>query len=443
MSSVKVARPGRPPRNRRRLGRILAVFAALVLLIVVAVLGAAAVVSTRADVSDAGRPGAGRELEIPRVAQSQVVDGRRVFDLTVQAGETDLGQDVATRTLGVNQSYLGPTLRMNRGEQVQVDVTNRLVELTTMHWHGMHLPARMDGGPHQPIRPGETRQPTWQVDQPAASLWYHPHLHGSTGEQVGRGVAGMILIDDEDNDDLDLPSNYGVDDVPVLIQDAAFDDGGQLDLSPRAMSNVGVIGDTVLANGTPNAYHQVTTESVRLRLLNASAARVYGLELFDTNGSSRPFDLIGTDGGLLESPVPVDRLRLSPGERAEVIVSMAPGQVSTLRHSGVDLGADFWNERLAGADDELNVLELRAAVTLEQSAALPTRLASAPDADQDPVARTRTFELLGVSINGRTMDHNRIDEVVDADSTEVWEITNGDGAPHNFHVHDVRFQVLG
>jgi len=72
-------------------------------------------------------------------------------------------------------------------------VHNELPEATTVHWHGMHLPLRMDGGPHQPIAPGATWSPEWTVDQPAATLWYHPHPHGSTASHVYRGLAGLFI----------------------------------------------------------------------------------------------------------------------------------------------------------------------------------------------------------------------------------------------------------
>ena len=114
----------------------------------------------------------------------------------MQEGDTDLGRDDPTPTWGFNGAYLGPTLRATRGEQVAVDVHNALDETTTVHWHGMHLPAAMDGGPHQPIAPGETWPPTWKIDQPAATLWYHPHPHGETAEHVYRGLAGMFILDD-------------------------------------------------------------------------------------------------------------------------------------------------------------------------------------------------------------------------------------------------------
>lgn len=403
--------------------------------------GAAALVWTRAVVTDVDGP-AGRALAVPQLDTGDMRDGRRVFALRLQEGVTDLGGAQPTATWGVNGGYLGPTLRLRRGEHVQVDVTNDVDETTTIHWHGMHLPARMDGGPHQPIDPGQTWRPDWVVAQPAATLWYHPHPHGTSHQHVYRGLAGMIIVDDEDTDGLDLPSTYGVDDLPVVLTDVTLDGNGQLDEGTRMWSNLGIVGQTVLANGTPDAYYDVSTERVRLRLLNASGTRTYGLVVADTNGDHQPFDLIGTDSGLLPRPSRVEQVDLSPGERAEVVVTMTPGLVATLRSVPVDLGTDPWNARMAGAHDHLDILQLCAADQLTPSPQTPTRLGGPVDVPVDPSTPIRRFELLGVQINGRTMDHSRIDEVVDADSTEIWEVTNADGAPHNFHVHDVRFTVL-
>ena len=91
-------------------------------------------------------------------------EGRRVFRLTAQEGRTKLLPGTTSSTWGFNGSYLGPTLRAACGEQVVVEVTNELDEDTSVHWHGMHLPAEMDGGPHQPVAPGETWEPTWTID---------------------------------------------------------------------------------------------------------------------------------------------------------------------------------------------------------------------------------------------------------------------------------------
>jgi FtsP/CotA-like multicopper oxidase with cupredoxin domain len=373
-----------------------------------------------------------RPLAIPPLAESDVdADGRRVFDLTMQRGETDLGRDEPTETWGVNGSYLGPTLRASRGEEVVVNVDNELGEESTLHWHGMHLPAEMDGGPHQMVGDGETWSPTWEIDQPAATLWYHPHPHDETAEHVYRGVAGMFILDDPDAD-VDLPSTYGVDDVPVIVQDKEFD-GSQLDTSHGLFESTGLLGDTVLVNGTPGPYLDVTTERVRLRVLNASNARIYNFYFPD----KREYAVVGSDGGLLPKPVPMTHLELSPGERAEIVVTMEPGETVALRSAPLESS----NNRFAGADDRLDILELRAAETLKPSPEVPAELAPAPDLDPGEVSEIRDFRLSGTNINGDDMDMDRIDQTVELGATERWRVSNAGGQPHNFHIHDVQFMV--
>jgi len=409
--------------------RLLLLLVTLALLVVFG-LGAAVYIAFT-PVSTVGEVDFARPLRVPPLADSSVADdGTRVFELTARPGTTELLPGRATDTWGFNGSYLGPTLRAERGEDVRVEVTNELDETTSVHWHGMHLPAIADGGPHQPVDPGATWTAEWTVDQPAATLWYHPHPHGETEEHINRGLAGMFLLDDPGSAVADrLPHAYGVDDVPVVVQDKRL--GGDGDLRS------GDLGDDLVVNGTYGPYLDVTTERVRLRLLNASTKRVYDFGFSDGRG----FDLIGTDGGLLPEPVATDRVQLSPGERAEVVVVMAPAERVVLRSFPPDIGASWLSDRFGGGADEFDVLELRAAERLEPSPQLPDRLAPAPDLDIDD-AEVRRFELRGRRINGLQMEMSRIDEVVELGSTEVWEVTNSDGEYHNFHVHDVQFEVL-
>ncbi|MFJ1511889.1 multicopper oxidase family protein [Cellulosimicrobium funkei] len=430
-----------PPHRARRVVLVLGLGALLLVGTIVAVLGVA---WARAATSTAGAVAFTRPLAVPPLAESRVEDGVRVFALEARAGVADLGASAPTPTIGLNGDHLGPTLRAARGERVRVDVTNALDETTTLHWHGMHLPPAMDGGPHQMVEPGETWSPTWTVDQPAATLWYHPHLHGQTADQVYRGLAGMFLLDDPAAADglaADLPHEYGVDDVPVILQDKRFHADGRLDDAVSFLSPVGTLGDTILVNGTPGPYLDVTTERVRLRLLNGSDSRVYDVGLAD-GGTVR---LVGTDGGLLAAPQTVERVRLSPGDRAEVVVTMAPGQRAVLRSFPPDLGVNPVFERFSGGDDTFDLLELRAAATLVPSPDVPATLGATDPADaldESDAVRTRRFELSGSAINGRSMDMTRVDEVVTVGETEVWEVTGLDDTPHNFHVHDVRFRVL-
>jgi FtsP/CotA-like multicopper oxidase with cupredoxin domain len=379
-----------------------------------------------------------RPLAVPPLAPSTVdAQGRRVFDLTAAQGRHAFG-DIDARTWGYNGSYLGPTLRATRGEQVVVNIHNGLVDATTVHWHGMHLPSNMDGGPHQRIEPGATWSPTWRIDQPAATLWYHPHPHEETAGQVYRGLAGLFLVDDPATDAPALPHTYGVDDFPVIVQDKQFD-GDELDEGREFLGGVGILGDTIAVNGTVGPYLDVSSERVRLRLLNASNARVYGFGFTD----DRTVAIVGSDGGLLPAPVPATRVTLSPGERAEIVVTLRPGERTVLRSFPPDLGLDPLSRAFSGAADTLDILELRAAPTLTPALPLPPHLVDVPPLDAAHPAQLRSFGLADTMINNQRMDMSRVDATVTAGTTEVWRVVNNDGSPHNFHIHGVQFQVRG
>ncbi|WP_067250777.1 multicopper oxidase family protein [Microbacterium resistens] len=377
-------------------------------------------------------------LAIPPLAPSTVQEGVRTFHLTAQRGTTEFPGIGEAETWGFDGSFLGPTLRASRGERVAVEVGNALDQPTSVHWHGMHLPAAMDGGPHQAVAPGETWRPTWTIDQPAATLWYHPHPHGATEEHVYRGLAGMFVLDDDASLAADLPSAYGVDDLPLIVQDKRFDDEGALVLD-RDGSEPGMLGDTILVNGTPGAYRDVTTERVRLRLLNGSTARTYTFAFAD-----RPMTMIAGDGGLLDEPLERDRLRLAPGERAEVVVAFQPGERVRLRSEKTDLGG-IVVPATSGGNDAFDVMEFRAADSL---APVPppswpeSAEAVADELHEADAGTTRSFVLNTREINGEEMDMSRIDEVVYVGDTEIWEVTSTQPIPHSFHIHDVQFRVL-
>jgi len=420
--------------TRSRMTRWLRRLLVLGIVLLVAVAGIATFVWFTMPVDTIGQVAFQQRLVIPPLADSEIdSDGRRVFELTARAGTSELLPGTESDSWGFNGDFLGPTLRADRGERVEVNVHNDLNETTTVHWHGMHLPAKMDGGPHQMIASGERWSPAWEIDQQAATLWYHPHLHGRTRDHVNRGLAGMFILDDPDDPAAQsLPHEYGVDDIPMIVQDRAFDGSGDM--------RSGNFGDTLLVNSTFGPFLDVTTEAVRLRVLNASAARVYNFGFSD----DREFAVVGSDGGLLPAPVDRHRTALSPGERAEIVVRMQPGEDVVLRSYEPDLGTNRFAALFEGGRDRFDVLELRAADALAPSPGLPDTLASAPDLvnPRDDLAVDRTFSMRSNKINGRAMDMGRIDEIVEVGSTEVWEVENADGNYHNFHVHDVQFQIL-
>ncbi|MCG2622201.1 multicopper oxidase domain-containing protein [Arthrobacter sp. I2-34] len=393
--------------------------------------------NTRDAYSTVGTLDFANPLRIPPLAPAtRSSDGARVFELAAAEGSTQFLPDRPTPTWGYNGSYLGPTLRATRGEKVRIAVVNRLPEATSVHWHGMHLPAGMDGGPHQMVAPGGTWTPEWVVNQPAATLWYHPHPHGATEQQVNRGLAGLFLVEDPEAAPDGLPRDYGRDDFPVVVQDRNFAKDGSFHDGPRALT--GLTGNSILVNGTWNPHLAVSTEAVRLRLLNASSARSYSFGFDDGRG----FAVVASDGGLLAAPAAVDRVLLSPGERAEVVVRFAPGERVELRSFPHELGMTTALANGAGGNDTLSILQFRAAARLSPSPELPAALPGPGAPDLSAIAATRTFILNGRHINGRQLDHNRIDTVVGAGTTEIWNVSNTHNQPHNFHIHDVRFRIL-
>ena len=191
----------------------------------------------------------GNALRLPVVLPDQNPDpGVAEFVLNAQAGQTNFFADRSTPTLGYNGSYLGPVLRIRRGERVTIHVNNQLNTATTIHWHGLVVDGDQDGGPHQGIQPGKSWNPSFIVDQPAATLWFHPHFSGTTANQVYAGLAGLIYIEDEVSDTLNLPSEYGVNDFPLIVQDRSFNRDGSFDYQTTMMGVAA--GDTILINGT-------------------------------------------------------------------------------------------------------------------------------------------------------------------------------------------------
>lgn len=392
-----------------------------------------------------------RPLALPQLDEGRVENGVRIFDLAIRGGQTEFFQGRPADTIGINADYLGPVLRMRTGETVRMNVTNDLGVTTTLHWHGLELPAWCDGGPHQPIDPGQTWSPEFPMRQRAGTYWYHGHHMGHTAEHVWYGLAGVIRVEDAEADALNLPATYGVDDFPVVLQDRWFTRNGQLNYAPR-MPDVmmGMSGDVALANGTPQAFVDVPAGLVRLRLLNGANASFYDIGFSD----GAAFWQIATDGGLLAAPVQRDRVLLAPGERAEILVDMADRTTRELIADLVPIGGGMMGRMMGSAGGTLRFLQLRptGAATGGQ---VPARLTSLAKPDPTTALRTRDFELNmggmgmgmgmgggGFTINGASMDDTRIDETVRMGEPEIWRIRNPSPMAHPFHIHNVQFRIV-
>ncbi len=412
-------------------------------------IGYAAGFGAAAVLPSAALSGTGRKLEYPELLDATT---SRRFQLKAQSGATRFRGSSATETIGYNQGYLGPTIRLLTDADTLAEVQNTLDEPVSSHWHGLLVPGPFDGGPHQAIAPGRSWDPVLNLDQPPATAWYHSHVHGSTARQVMFGLAGVLHVTDGEDDERGLPSTYAVDDLTLVLQDRQFNWRGRMtyDVGMHQSMN-GFRGDTMLVNGQAGASAAVPKGVVRCRLVNGSNARIYRLSLAD----DRPLHLVATDGGFLDRPVALTRMVLAPGERVEVLIDFTDGRDSVL------VSDDIANSAMggmmgSGSGGRFTVLHFAVDTTL------PVRIDTLPDAMDGPLpdlssndipVRRLTLDMsmgMGMmmsrsgnqfSINGAPYDQNALNFSTKLNSTERW-IVRGDMMMHPFHIHGVRFQVL-
>ncbi|MEY4604183.1 MAG: hypothetical protein RIT43_1475 [Bacteroidota bacterium] len=382
------------------------------------------------------------------------------IQLTIQEGQKQFFSGAATLTYGINGEFLAPTLILNRGQQVSLNVSNTLSDSTTIHWHGMHVAPENDGGPHTPILPNSNWNPQFEVMDWASTYWYHPHLHHKTNQHVQKGIAGMIIVRDSFEEAISLPRTYGIDDIPVIIQTKAFDSNNQI-IVETALDSM------VMINGTINAYADLPAQIVRLRLLNGSSERIYNLGL--SNGSD--FTLIGTDGGLLEASVTLNRLKLAPGERAEILVNLVGlnGQTLYLKSFGSELPNGIYGAAQPGMGagqsipnynlnplngNDFNLLQVNVVgTTAEPVLNVPSNLVTHNPWQEQNAAQTRTVTFSPVNmgptaINGpfvfdmMPFDMMMINHTIQLNDIEIWTLQNNTPIAHPFHIHDVPFYIL-
>ncbi|HIO78938.1 TPA: hypothetical protein EYG59_10170 [Candidatus Poribacteria bacterium] len=406
------------------------------------------------------------KFKVPPLVQSTRSGADVYFDLNVQSGFSKFSEKFKTPTWGINQPFLGVTLRANKGDRVHIKVKNSLDQTTTLHWHGVKLPAKADGGPHQPIAPNAEWNTEFEVIQPAATLWYHSHQLHATGEQVYQGLAGMFIIDDDASQQLGLPSDYGVDDFPVIIQERDFNaDGSFRYLTGIEDETMGKQGGLVLVNGVVNPVLKASKSLIRLRLLNGSNATTYHLSFDD----QREFHIIASDGGLLEEPIKAAGFTFATGERLEILVDVSDGRMPVLQHRAMsmdmsDMEMSIWESLLMNImslvtdtneeNSVVDVFQIDARQVTPEKVFIPSQLVT-HDNTKRKISAKRTFtlemltgveSLLGFSdpftINGQAMDMERINHEVKANTSEIWTIENTTMMAHPFHIHNVQFKIL-
>lgn len=382
------------------------------------------------------------------------------IELTLQNGTHQFYEGINTTTMGANGNILGPTLLLKKGDFVDFKVNNQIADITTIHWHGMHVSPENDGGPHTTIAPNTTWNPSFTILDKAATYWYHPHLHEKTNEHVSKGIAGMIIVTDDEEAALALPRTYGTDDFPLVLQTKDFDTSKQIVVPSNA-------DDVVMVNATIDAALSVPEQVVRLRLLNGSSMRVFNLGL----SANQTFYQIASDGGLLSAPVSLTRLRLGPGERAEILVDFGGmnGQTIMLKSYASEFGNGIYGATnpgrnssmtldgyspnpINGADFDMLQFDVMAA-TDNPVTIVPSMLVTVTPIPEANANKSRTITMSPVTsgmnqlngdfyLNNALFDIDVINETVTLDNTEIWTIDNNSAIAHPFHIHDVQFYIL-
>lgn len=304
-------------------------------------------------------------LAIPPLLEPDVQGN---IQLAIKQGTSQFVPGKKTTTWGYNGDLLGPAISLKNGQSVNINIVNQLAEDTTVHWHGLEISGEQDGGPQAIIQPGATRKVNFTIDQSEATCWFHPHTHGKTGYQVAMGLAGLVLIKDENSEKHGLPSNWGVDDIPVILQDKRLKDDGQIDYQLDVMSAaVGWFGDFMLTNGAVYPKHVAPKGWIRLRLLNGCNARSLNISTSD----GRKMYVVASDGGLLAEPVALTELPILMGERFEVLIDASDGHAFDL----VTLPVGQMGMTIAPFDQPLPVLRIETTLTNGEGK-LPSTLAA-------------------------------------------------------------------
>lgn len=367
--------------------------------------------------------------------------------LSARYGSVELWPGSTSEVLLLNQSYLGPTLIKQKGEQVNLAFLNSLGEPSIIHWHGLNIPADMDGHPMDAVTNGDSYQYSFVVNQRAGTYWYHAHPDMLTAKQAYLGFAGFFIVQDSEEQMLPLPR--GEYDVPMAIQDKrTSQESTSVPYAPTHNDVIaGYLGNEVFVNGTPNAYLDVKVAMYRLRLLNGSNARVYRIAFQD----SRSFHVIATDGGLLDRPYEVNEVYLAPGERVEILVSF---QEQDLGKSLLLLSKEFTTASHGGGGfsqgQPMSVITFNVTSHGNQNLTLPGSLVSFERLSESSASRERTFQLTmdhsrskGIHmIDGKVFEMDRSDYQIPFGETEIWEIQNQAEGMHSMHVHGAHFQIL-
>lgn len=359
----------------------------------------------------------------------------QTYELIASEFDWNISENKTVKAWGFNNRVPGPIIKAKKGDTVVVKVFNELSEPTIIHWHGIRLASNMDGTDdvQKPILPGEQFEYRFEVPD-AGTFWYHSHQNET--EQMERGMYGALIVEDEtDPVVVDSDRVFMIDDMK-LTEVNEFKRGNFL--QRWIERHDGREGATLLINGKVNPTILMKAGQIeRWRFINSSSARYFRLHMGDI-----PFQVIATDGGLIERPQERTELLIVPGERYEIIIGpFKEGERFTIDSLP-------YNRMTFVKSGHTTFATVSVGASACSNASIPAKLRSIETlATQDATATRKVRLSVGASLkNGIDFRVNNelhhVDKAVNVGDLQVWEVNNASLMDHPFHLHGFFFQVL-
>jgi FtsP/CotA-like multicopper oxidase with cupredoxin domain len=346
----------------------------------------------------------------------------RTVEVALEARETDweYADGRAIRGYGFNGEVPGPTIEAEVGDTLLVRLTNRLPEPTTIHWHGLRIPAEMDGTElvQRPVEPGESFEYRFVVPD-AATFWYHSHVNET--EQLERGLYGALIVRSPDEPRFDRERVLIFDDLKL------GPDGDVAPFGDEHEHHAGREGEVRLVNGRQEPELEIAAGQIeRWRIVNAANTRYVRLSI-----GGRPFSILGTDGGLIPVAHEATEVLVTPGDRFDLAVGpFADGELLEIEALPYDRGK--------GESPPERFARLRVGAAAPSQAVIPTTLRQIEPLVANGTETTRTVSMKGLMHGG----HHQRAEPVRVGELQVWDLVNETGQDHPFHLHGFFFQVV-
>jgi len=361
-----------------------------------------------------------------------------------------------TYCYGYTDSIWGPTLTADSGESISLTLEAEMAKDTNLHFHGLTLDAGEDDALQNVVSDGSTKNYSFTINNRAGMYWYHPQIKKLTGEQIGSGIGGLLIVSDSEEDSLNLPQG-NLRSTTLTIQDKRFNEDNQMFYSPNIAEKLtGYFGETILVNGVNGPVKDISNRIHRLRIINGSTARIYNLSMTVVGGAELPFNIIGNDGGLLKNlGGGINLVILAPGERLDALIDFTGLTVGTeimLGSKQFSGGGDYQGK--AGFD----ILKFVISSDETETWSLPDDLSDITSLTEgDVTGETRTFDVSNPNIskdeatnntdtmhgiNGDTYEAGVVNFNVNAGAVEKWIFDNTGGKePRVMHIYGVQGQM--